>query len=525
MVRRTRIAALLLTSLLTTQVVAQDDYRSRYGHAEMNISCDTEAQSAFTRGLLQLHSFAWQQARASFEEAADNDPDCAIAYWGVAMSYYDSLHEHPPAEEVEAAIGALAMAKKAGIRPARETAYLNAAAELFRGYPDVERVERDRNYSRAMQAIADAYPDDDEARIFYALSLLALARRGEQQGLLMQAAELLEPLFAELPEHPGVAHYLIHAYDDAGDREPGISAAQRYAGIAPLMTHAQHMPSHIFAGLGMWAESNASNANALEANPRYYHSLMYLVYGHLQLGQWQEARRLVAELEAFADSPQGDRQELRGLHLTSTWLLLETHDWAAAAKAPAYSDRPLEFADTLYVRGLGSAHIGELDAAAESVRSLTSLIDNLDTANNTDLVVRAQLIRIQVRQIEAVIALANGQDDEAVALMRSAAAIEDGRGINRAPPDSGTGLPAHEVFGELLLELDRYAEARQQFELALKRTPNRLHSLLGLARSTAKDGDAAAAQEHYRRLLELLAEADSGMDIVAEVTGYLAGRR
>jgi tetratricopeptide (TPR) repeat protein len=242
----------------------------------MNISCDTEAQSAFTRGLLQLHSFAWQQARASFEEAADNDPDCAIAYWGVAMSYYDSLHEHPPAEEVEAAIGALAMAKKAGTRPARETAYLNAAAELFRGYPDVERVERDRNYSRAMQAIADAYPDDDEARIFYALSLLALARRGEQQGLLMQAAELLEPLFAELPEHPGVAHYLIHAYDDAGDREPGISAAQRYAGIAPLMTHAQHMPSHIFAGLGMWAESNASNANALEANPRYYHSLMYL---------------------------------------------------------------------------------------------------------------------------------------------------------------------------------------------------------------------------------------------------------
>jgi hypothetical protein len=208
------------------------------------------------------------------------------------------------------------------------------------------------------------------------------------------------------------------------------------------------MPSHIFAGLGMWAESNASNANALEANPRYYHSLMYLVYGHLQLGQWQEARRLVAELEAFADSPQGDRQELRGLHLTSTWLLLETHDWAAAAKAPAYSDRPLEFADTLYVRGLGSAHIGELDAAAESVRSLTSLIDNLDTANNTDLVVRAQLIRIQVRQIEAVIALANGQDDEAVALMRSAAAIEDGRGINRAPPDSGTGLPAHEAHAE-----------------------------------------------------------------------------
>jgi hypothetical protein len=199
MVRKMRIAALLLTSLVTTEAVAQDDYRSRYGHAEMNISCDTAAQSAFTRGLLQLHSFAWQQARASFEQAAGNDPDCAIAYWGIAMSYYDSLHEHPPAEDVAAAKDALAKATKAGTRTTRELAYLNAASELFRGYPDVERVERDHNYSRAMQAIADAYPDDDEARIFYALSLLALARRGEQQGLLMQAAGLLEPLFAELP--------------------------------------------------------------------------------------------------------------------------------------------------------------------------------------------------------------------------------------------------------------------------------------------------------------------------------------
>lgn len=515
-----RIAA-LLPCLFVLPAHAQDDYRARYGHADMEISCGVQARDAFTRGLLQLHSFAWQISRASFEQAVSIDPNCAIAYWGVAMSYYDGLHEHPSADEVAAARTALASAGTATTKTAREVAYIEAAAEIYRGYPDVERVDRDLNYSLAMKKIVDAYPDDQEARIFHALSLLALARRGEDEALVMQAAQLLEPLFAELPEHPGVAHYLIHAYDDAGDREPGIAAAQRYAGIAPLMTHAQHMPSHIFAGLGMWADSNASNATALEVNPRYYHSLMYLVYGHLQLGQWQEAQRLVTELEAFADSPQGGRQELRGLHLTNTWLLLETRDWAAAATAPAYSDRPLEFAETLYVRGLGSARTGALDAAAEAARSLTSLLNNLDTVTDPDLLMRAQLIRIQINQIRAFIALANDRADEAVAIMQSAIDIEDGPGINRAPPDSGTGLPAHEVFGEILLQLERYDEARQQFERALQRTPNRLHSMLGLARSAAKSGDAQAAGEHYRKLLEMLANADAGSNIVAEANDYL----
>jgi tetratricopeptide (TPR) repeat protein len=437
------------------------------------------------------------------------------------MSFYDSLHEPPDEKDVGAATAALSKARSAAARSAREAAYIEAAAELFRGYPDMARIERDRNYSAALRAITTAYPDDEEAKIFYALSLLALTRRGEDPALLANAADILEPLFARLPEHPGIAHYLIHVYDDKGDREPGIGAARRYAGIAPLMTHAQHMPSHIFAGLGLWDESNASNGSALEADPQYYHSLMYLVYGQLQLGRWTEARRLVDELSGFAASPQGGRGEQRGLHQTNTWLLLETRDWEAAAEAPMYSDRPLDAAETIYVRGLGLAHTGDLRAASDTVRSLETLLGSVDWANESGLASRAYLVKIQALEIQALIALGTGAHAEAIEILEGAAELEDLPAVNRAPPDSGTGIPAREVFGEVLLELGRYDDAREQFRLALERTPNRLHSMLGLARAAAGSGDKEAARQHYRELLDLLADADTGLPIAHEAVAFL----
>jgi len=512
----------LLGLALPALAPGQDEYRERYGHAEMNISCTATARSPFRRGLLQLHSFAWEEARASFREAVDADPGCAMAWWGVAMSYYDGLHEPPGDDEVAEARDALAAAHSAAHATPREAAYVAAAAELYRGYPDVARVERDRNYSLAMRDIAGRYPDDDEATIFHALSLLSLARRGEDETLLVQAAGLLKPLFDRLPDHPGVAHYLIHAYDDSGHRGPGIEAARRYAGIAPLMTHAQHMPSHIFAGLGMWEESNASNEAALEADPRYYHSLMYLVYGNLQLGRWDLARRSVAALQDFADSSHGGRREGRGLHSVNTWLLLETRDWEAAARAPIYSDAALDVAETLYVRGLGAARTGQLEAADAALRSIRDLLGKLDTVNDTGLAVRGQLIRIQAAQVEASIAFAEKRYDDAVEVMEAAVAIEDGPGVERAPPDSGTGLPAHEVMGEMLLELGRYDEARAHFSKALARTPNRLHSMLGLARAAAGNGDVAAATAQYGRMLDILDGADAGLRFVAEARSYVA---
>ncbi len=525
--RGTAILAALLIAVSATSALAQsstEDYRARYGRAEMNISCADAAQAPFERGLLLMHSFAWEQAREGFEEATQADPDCAIAYWGVAMSYYDSLHEPPSAEEVEAARAALAKAHASSTATDRERAYVAAADQIFRGYPDVPRRDRDRAYNQALGEMHRNFPQDPEAAIFYSLSKLALARRGVENAneLQAEAAEIMEPLFDEMPEHPGLAHYLIHDYDDSARRELGRAAALRYSRIAPALTHAQHMPSHIFAGVGMWDESNTSNRGSLEVRPDYYHALMYLVYGHLQKGQRARARELMEELRPVATSPQGTNAQRRGLHSVSTWVLLETRDWAAAALAEEFSASARDRAETLYVRGIGAARSGNLDLARNVLVVFQNAVSELGRANQTGgVAARYGALLIQVKQVEAAIRLAEGRGDDAVALMREAVQIADAPGVSWAPPDSGTGLPAHEFFGEVLMELARYQEAQQEFRKAVEATPNRLYSVYGLAKSAALAGDQATAEAQFQALSELLSEADPGLPEATEARQYL----
>ena len=538
MERRHLIGAVVASFLILagatacTQSVATDPtpdpepYRARYGRAEMEISCADPSRVHFERGLLLMHSFAWSEARDAFREAAQADPDCAMAYWGVAMSYYAGLHAHPSAEEVQQAQQALARALAADPPNQRERDYVAAAEAIYDGYPQVERQSRDQAYSEAMENIYRSYPQEHEAGALYALSLLSLARRGVENGyeLQMNAAEILEPLFAALPEHPGVAHYLIHAYDDSGLRDRGLAAARRYATIAPAATHALHMPSHIFAGLGMWDENIASNQAVLDVSPLNSHSSMYIVYGYMQKGQRQKARALVDEFKSLALSPQGTPAHRRGLHSVSTRFLLDRHEWKEAAEATAYSDRPLDRAETLYVRGLGAARSGDVKAANRHLEALKDLVAQLTRDNDSGVAARTQMSQIHVKQIEAAIRLAENRGEEAVARMREAIQIADAPGVSWAPPDSGTGLPAHEVFGEILLELGRYQEAQREFEAALKRTPNRLHSVRGLARAAALGGDARSAEAQYQALLQLLADADPGLPEAEEARQYLEDR-
>jgi len=522
------VSLLIITATVTAQTLSsaavdeQSEYRARYGRAEMNISCAPAAHAPFEKGLLQLHSFAWEAARNNFQTAANIDPACAMAYWGEAMTYYDGLHEHPSAADVASARSALAKARSASSHDEREAAYIAAAEELFKGYPGIDRIERDINYSLAMENIYHMYPQDNEAAILYALSILSLGRRGvENESVLERVTAILEPLLDILPEHPGVAHYLIHVYDDAGVQERGLIPARRYSAIAPVLTHPQHMPAHIFAGMGMWKESNRSNQGALDADPTYYHALMYLVYGHLQLGQRDRARELVEQLRQLALAPDGGRAARRGLHAINTWLLLETRDWQSAAEVPTYSDAALDIAETLYLRGLGAAHIGKLGQANETLNSLESIINKLSQSNDSDITVRTQLMQIQAKQVGALIRLAEQRGDEAIKIMREAVEIADNPSVNRYAPDSGTGLPAHEVFGEILFALGLYTDAQQEFTRALQSTPNRLHSLAGLARAAANAGNDGVAQEHYRILLELLAEADPDLPEILEARTYL----
>jgi tetratricopeptide (TPR) repeat protein len=531
-IRNSVLGKLLLLPFVTpvfAQTIATDipvdqaNYRARYGQAEMNISCNTPAHIPFEKGLLQLHSFAWQSARENFQEASRIDPECAMAYWGEAMTYYDGLHEQPSAADVASARSALARARSARTRDQREAAYIAAAEELFKGYPGIERIERDMNYSLAMEEIYRMYPQDHEAAIFYSLSILSLGRRGfDNETVLERVTAILEPLLDILPEHPGVAHYLIHVYDDAGVQERGLVPARRYSAIAPVLTHPQHMPAHIFAGMGMWKESNLSNQTALQADPEYFHALMYLVYGHLQLGQQTKARELTEQLRTLALSAEGSRAQRRGLHAVNTWLLLETRDWNTAADVPVYSDAALDVAETLYLRGLGAAHIGNMDKANAALDSLNNIISELSQSNDSDITVRTQLMQIHARQVEALIRVAENRGDEAINIMREAVQIADQPSVNRAAPDSGTGLPAHEVFGEILLALGHFAEAQQEFTQALRSTPNRLHSIAGLARAAAAARNSFVAEQQYRTLLELLAEADEGLPELKEAQNYLA---
>jgi tetratricopeptide (TPR) repeat protein len=521
------LAAFLIALFASSPASAQAQSRSidpaRLGRAEMNISCADAAKAPFERGLLLLHSFAWPEARNGFEEAAQADPNCAMAFWGIAMSYYDSLHEHPSAEEVEQARAALAKAHTASTAADRERAYLAAAENFFRGYPQAERRDRDRAYHQAMAELHRDFPEDREATIFYALSKLALARRGVENGneLQAEAAQIMEPLFREMPQHPGLAHYLIHDYDDAGQRDLGRAAALRYSGIAPSLTHAQHMPSHIFAGVGMWDENIASNSAALAAQPASYHAMMYLVYGHLQKGQRAKAREIVALLRAKATSADGNRAQRRGLHSLSTWLLLESRDWAAAAQAEEYSDVPLDREENLYVRGVGAARSGNLELAGRVLALLRNAVAEFGRNNDSGVAARYQMSQIHLQQVEAAVRLAEGRGDDAVVLMREAVQLADAPGVSWAPPDAGTGLPAHEFFGEILMELGRYDQALQEFQKAVERTPNRLYSVYGLAKSAALAGDRATAEAQFKALSVLLAEADPGLPEAAEVKQYL----
>ena len=511
----------------TDTALDPEAYRARYGKVEIEISCTASASGYFGRGLLLMHTFAWSDARDAFREAAQADPDCAMAYWGEAMGYYDGLHAHPSAEEVGEAREALARARDANLPTQRERDYVAAAEAIYRGYPEVERQHRDRAFSEAMGKIYSDYPNEDEAGALYALSLLSLARRGVENGyeLQLQALEILELMFDALPEHPGVAHYSIHAYDDSGLRDRGLAAARRYAKIAPALTHALHMPSHIFSGLGMWDEAIASDESVLDVAPLNAHSSMYLVYAYMQKGQRQKARALVEEIRALALSPQGTPANSRGLHTVNTWLLLEGHAWKDAAEAEEYTDRPLDRAETLYVRGLGAARSGDVEAANRHLDALDDLVAELISGNDSGVAVRIQMSQIQAKQIEAAIRMAENRVEEAVERMREAIQIADAPGVSWAPPDSGTGLPAHEIFGEILLELGRYQEAQREFEAALKRTPNRLHSVRGLARAAVASGDHDSAETHYQALLQLLADADAGLPEVEEARQYLDGRQ
>ncbi|HEY0159821.1 MAG TPA: hypothetical protein VGF28_21225 [Thermoanaerobaculia bacterium] len=474
---------LLLTTLLLLASTVPAELR--LGALKFENSGKPEAQAAFLRGLGWLHNFAYPQARREFVAAQKADPAFALAYWGEAMTQNQPIWQ---TQDLEA--GRAVVAKFPAAPTPREQQYLDAVRLLF---GEGDKDARDAAYERAMERLAAAHPADAEAKVFHALSILGLKKRDEADlRKQVRAAAILEPVAAAQPDHPGVLHYLIHAYDDPVLAPLGMRAANRYSVVAADATHALHMPSHIYLQLGMWPEAAASNERAWAnsenwiatgvSNLRDYHSLSWLQYIYHQQGRHEEAKKLL-DMPADAPREKGAKAEMRVRYA------VETGDWnafefgapvaiPASAEGGGHCAAPAMAAYTgseagplLFAQAMQALARNQVDHAARVLTDLTALRKTKTTSFD------ARVVEVMEREIEGLIELARGNREKGLAALAAAAKLEDILGPPFGPPD--TMKPAHELYAEKLLELGRPTEAAAHFRASLQRTPNRAMSLAG----------------------------------------------
>jgi tetratricopeptide (TPR) repeat protein len=493
----------------------------KLGTVHFATSCSPDVQPGFDRAVALLHSFWFSQAREAFTGVLAKDPSCAIAYWGIALTHLGNpFGVNRSAEALGSARTAVDKGIAAGPKTPRERDYLGAAAELFKNFETTDQRTRALAYEQAMARVAAAYPDDTEAVIFHALALAQTAPPADKTYKNQLAAgALLEPLFAKYPDHPGLAHYIIHAYDVPPLAPKALTAARRYAEIAPSAPHALHMPSHTFTRVGSWDESVESNLRSAEAAHREaavsdeMHAMDYLVYAYLQTGRDQAARNVGAALEGLLSQLPKEGTGLTAMTAGGFFAAaaiparyaLERSAWTEAAALPVRpSGPPHVTAMTHFARALGAARTGALEQARAEERTLGELRDQLVKANDSYW---AEQVDIQRTVASAWIAFASGDKKEAERLLGAAADREDATEKNVVTP--GPLTPARESLGDLLMALERPADALSMYERNLKKEPNRLKSVYGAARAAELSGDAGKAREYYAQLATMCARADT----------------
>jgi tetratricopeptide (TPR) repeat protein len=493
----------------------------RLGTVSFPISCNPAAQTAFTRAVALLHSFWYEEAEKAFASVAAADPQCGMAWWGVAMSNYHQVWPSPysPAE-LTRGIAAAEKAKAVGARTVREQAYIDAIAAFYRDADKVDGNTRARAYEAQMARLASQFPDDDEASIFYGLTLInhGMATPSDKTyAYQKRAAEIFNRLLEKHPDHPGIAHYLIHSFDYPSLAPLALNAAYAYAKIAPSSPHALHMPSHIFVRLGMWQETidaniasaNAARAYAMHAHPGAapfdgLHAYDYLAYAYLQRGEDEKVQKLVEELAAIKALDVENFAGYYALAAVPARSALERRRWADAA---ALTVRPAEFpwdryayaeALTYFARAVGAARAGDPARARADVQRLQVLRQRLLDQKNAYW---ADQVDVERRAAEGWIARAEGRSDEALTLLRAAADLEDS--TDKSPVTPGSILPAREMLGDLLLELNQPEKALEAYERSLKDSPNRLNGLSGAARAAQLAGDRTKARAYYVQVAKL----------------------
>jgi tetratricopeptide (TPR) repeat protein len=521
-------AALLLGSLFMAMPAwAQDHDHSSHGEVgrvNFPTSCTPAAAPVVELGVAMLHSFWFDEAARTFERSLAADPGCGMAHWGIAVTMLGNPFTASPPSAERARTG-LAAARRAVelTRGAthREQMYAAAALALYDEAGGRNYRSRMLSHEEAMGALAAAHPEDPEATIFHARALISNAPPEDLEfKRQLAAAELLEPLFARMPDHPGLAHYIIHAFDAPPIAQQGLAAARRYADIAPAAPHALHMPSHIFTRLGYWEESVEANRRSAAAEPdsnAAVHPLDYMVYAFLQLGRDSEAKKVVDRSTSHLDRFYGGLLGYNAAAMPARYAL-ERSAWSeAAAIRPPQGGAPYVQAISHYARAVGAARSGERASAAASVAALAELRDTLTASGEKYW---ATVVGAQHLAASAWLARLDGDDERALRLAREGAELEET--VEKHPVTPGPILPARELEGDLLLELGRPGEAKAAYEKTLAREPNRARTIYGIARSAELTGELDTAREHYRRLAETMAGGDGRRAEVERARQFLS---
>jgi tetratricopeptide (TPR) repeat protein len=527
MTRATSLTAIGLIVTIATTVAAQDHTHSataldKLGTVHFPTSCSAAAQPQFDHSIALLHSFEFARAIKAFGVTLKTDPTCAMAEWGIALSMWTNPMSATARQLSTMGAGrdAVGRALALGPKTERERAYIDAVSHLFTAFETTAQSSRVAAYRDAMASVAAKYPDDTEATIFYALSLTAAASPGDKAFAdQLKAGAILEGLFAKQPNHPGLAHYIIHTYDAPPLAARAVDAAGRYSKIAPSAPHALHMPSHTYTRVGYWQQSIDANvaaaaaAKAEGATAEELHASDYQVYAYLQTGQDAAARRVLnslPEIETrFDPAAIGGAASGAGgifaLAAIPARYALERGDWTAAAQlTPRTTMIPYTEAMTYFARAIGASHTGEMAIARQAVDSLRAIQQRLATAND---VYWAEQVRIQLLGASAWVAHAEGLSGEALELMRAAADAEDRTEKGGITP--GPLAPARELLGEMLLRMKEPALALVAFEATLAKEPDRFRALSGAALTAERGGDQTKAKKYFARIVAVCSKGDT----------------
>jgi len=512
-----------------------------FGDVSFSIDCNYEVRETFDLAISLLHSFEYAEAEKAFVKVIDMDPECAMAYWGVTMSIYHDLWAPPNEKDLKKGLQLLNITESL---PKSDIAaqYIDAISVFYNDWETKDHNTRELLYEKKMEALYNANKEDVEATVFYALALTSTADPNDKTYKNQKkAGALLEKLFLEKPNHPGIAHYIIHSYDYPELAQMGLNTARRYAEIAPASAHAQHMPSHIFTRLGLWDESISTNINSASSaicyaesvNPeaswtQEIHAVDYLVYAYLQLGDNKKALEQLNEMQAIKTVfPKDDFASVYALTAIPVRVALENKNWKEVANLElpkidfTWEKFSWEKAILHFGRSLGYSHIGNIASAEQELQILKDLHQKLlDSKDNFTKTYKANQVEIQIYAAQAWINLAKGNKEEALATMKLAAKMESE--TSKHPVTPSEVLPADELLGDMLLTLNKPKEALDAYEVNLKGHPNRLNGIYGAAKAAEKLGNPEKAKFYFEQLIELTKNSNSDRPELIKAKSYIA---